>query len=160
VIASPDKLLDILRQEKEIFRKLVDLSNIEQAHIINNNIEGLLEVTNKKERLAVAIQDLEHKRQAFIINSGSNQLNGPFKTHLSADGIEPIFENEADELRDELISVLAEFDNINQTNSELLKRSLDYVGFMLSAIMPDENPMYSNDKASVKVNPCLFDGKA
>jgi flagellar biosynthesis/type III secretory pathway chaperone len=153
-------LLDLLRQEKEVFCELLDLSNIEQEYIIQNDIEGLFDVTGKKERLAVTVQELEQKRKTLL---GSSEENRPFaslRSHMSTDGIDPLLAKEADELRDELISVLTEFDNINQTNGELLKRNLDYVGFMLNAIMPDENPMYTNTAVSSNVGPRLFDGKA
>jgi flagellar biosynthesis/type III secretory pathway chaperone len=160
MLVSPDKLLDILRQEKEIFCELVKLVNIEQDYIMHNDIDGLLDVTGKKERLAVAVQELERKRQKCIDSFGGNGSQSSFMTHMSTDGLDPLLEKEAGELRNELLSVITQFDNINQTNGELLKRSLDYVSFMLNTIIPNANPMYTNDKSPANVSLRLFDGKA
>jgi flagellar biosynthesis/type III secretory pathway chaperone len=160
MIASPDNLLDILRQEKKVFSELLQLSNIEQGYIVQNDIDGLMDVTSKKERLAVAVQELELKRQAYINSLGGNSSQGSFRAHMSTDGLDPLLEKEADELKNELLSVITEFDYVNQTNGELLKRSLDYVNFMLGAIIPDENPMYTNDSSPSSINLHLIDGKA
>jgi hypothetical protein len=157
---STGHMLDILRDEKDIFIELVVLSNVEHQYIMENNIEGLMEVTGKKERLALAVRELEKKRNALL---GSSMEVEPISNQRFMDISENFDSNSADEassLREELIAVIKEFDNINYSNAELLRRSLDYVTLMLDTILPDDNPTYSDKNAINRVSPMLFDGKA
>jgi hypothetical protein len=153
-------ILDILKEEKELFVELVKLSNIEQQYILNNNIEGLLEVTSKKERLALGVRELEKKRDVLLNNSVDFKSSSKHRFKDISEGFDSNLTDEADSVREELLAIIKEFDGINNLNGELLKRSLDYVTFMLDTILPDDNPTYSGKNVIDRVNPMLFDGKA
>lgn len=154
-------LLGILESEKESYRSLLELSKRKQDLIINGDIEGLSDVVRQTERIMLNVCDLEEKRLALIgASTGNDSSHVPPELSTMLGGLDKQTIDKALRLKDEILSIIGELAEVNKTNAELLKRNLNYTSFMLSAIMPDENPMYSNKSNPQGSALRLFDGRA
>lgn len=154
-------LIEILRSEKESYQELLDLSKREQQQIINRDVENLISTVKAMEKLMLTVRDLEKKRLVLVnADSGQGSPHTPPELSSIAKYLNEPLAKEASELKDELLLLIKDLGKTNQTNAELLKRSLGYIDFLLGAIAPEENPVYSNKPGSQGSTIRLFDGRA
>lgn len=154
-------LVDILKSEKEAYQELLGLARKEQELIIEGDVEGILGVVRATEHLMFVIRDLEDSRLALIYK-GSDFNSSQQNIDLSS--VAKTFDaqraGEADLLKDEILSIIKDLSETNQTNAGLLKRKIGYVDFMLGALFPDDNPVYGMKPNPQSSSPKLFDGRA
>lgn len=154
-------LMEVLKSEKELHQELLQLSREEHELIIEHNTAKLLKIVEAKENLLVRIRVLEKKR-LLVSSGGMDQSLTKTPSDLSSiiqDLGEPLA-SEAEKLRAELILIVKDLAEVNQTNAELMKRNMGYIEFLLRAITSNQNPVYSNKPNPQSSTPKLFDGRA
>lgn len=154
-------LIGILESEKESYKSLLDLSKKKQDFIVKGDVEGLTGAVKAAERMMISACNLEKERLALFgvdVKKGLPQETPNLSSLIK--GFDTVSAAKAARLKDELIALVAELDEANKTNAELLQKHLSYIGFMLNVITQEDNPTYSNKSNPKGSSLRLIDGKA
>jgi len=153
------ELLEILNQEKELYRKLYSTAEDKKETLINNEIETLFNHIENDREYIEKINDLENRRQ-IVMNNIDEKFNLKSKELSYLNFIEKLPEKWAEKLnpvRDELINILDKFHVQNEENKRLIEEAVKFNKFSIDLIIDNlNNNNYTyNDKE--KSSPRLLD---
>lgn len=127
-------LYKVLEKEHELYGSILKLCQDEQKDIISGNIESIDKVTQQKEKLLKNIATLEKYRRAFI-----SRIAQPLKIRPRQLTISKLLQHIPGQHKDTFQTMegmlqtrLAMVKEVNETNAELLKTSLDCIEFTLN----------------------------
>ncbi|ADL42217.1 hypothetical protein COB47_0908 [Caldicellulosiruptor obsidiansis OB47] len=60
------KIIELLEEEYKVFEKVLNLSNEKTKYIVENNLSGLIELSNQEKKEAETISKLERERQEIL----------------------------------------------------------------------------------------------
>lgn len=159
-----DQLKAILKDELEVYKKLLDITLTKKDIITLNKIQDLDNITKVEQNLIMQIGKLEEAREKTTSNiSKSSGIADLSMTDL----IEYLEEKDKKffiEIRKELMSTLKHIHEGNDLNKVLIEDSLEYVNFNIELLT---NTDYGNDyqanaedKGESEERKNLFDMKA
>ncbi len=133
-----ENLIQVLQQESEEYRKLLELSMRKTPIIVGGDLEGLQQITDEEQILVAALNRLEAKREE-VTKDIANVLNKDVTTLKLADivnmlGQRPVEQNRLAKAHDDLKEVVNHMVQVNQQNQELIRNSLELVAFDLNLI--------------------------
>lgn len=129
-------LLDTLKTEKGLLDNMLNILAEEKNVLIKNDIEGIYQIAMKKEELKRRIEEIEKYRIEVWGNAKLKEL-------ISLLDIGE--REEAEAVGEALERVVQEIQNANDTNTLLVKQSLDYARMMINTINPPKLSVYGQN---------------
>ena len=130
-----EELIDTLQEEEKIYKNLIPIEEKKTEIIIENDLQGLSEITKEEQEVIEETIHLEKKREKIIKNIGT-VLNKEAKD-LSVGVIIDLLEGQKEqkklsEVYDKLRNTIELLMNINNRNKELINQSLDIIEFNMN----------------------------
>jgi len=158
------ELLNILKEEKELYQKLFEIAEAKNEALVNNDTDKLVEtVENDRE----VISEIEAKDQQR--NDKIQEIKAEFKIELEKDSYSNLIKKLPAEwgealnpIREELIELTDEFHNLNEQNQLLLTQALELNQLSFETIMENikkEDTTYSKDAKVKKEQPRIINKK-
>ena len=131
-----DDLLDVIEQEDNHYRKLIELSTEKKDAIIKADIRRLEDITNEEQDVTSILKNLETRR-AGVLSDMADVLGQDPETLTVREMIgllekQPKEQKALSELRDRLRHTLDEMSVVNEQNRVLLEQALEMVNFDLT----------------------------
>ena len=139
-----ERLIEILEKESALYRDILDLSRHKTNTIVEGRVSQLEQLTGVEQKLLLNVGGLEQQREE-VVDQLARLLGIP------ADGLNigVAVEQAEDELKEKLIALKDEIENtlkdlkeVNDLNSELIKKSLEYIDFLLTLLPGPEDVTY------------------
>ncbi|MCI8299966.1 MAG: flagellar protein FlgN [Lachnospiraceae bacterium] len=131
-----EDFISVLEQENQEYQRLAELSNEKKQIIIDGDIPSLENITDKEQEIAGILKNLEHKREEVVKDMSivlSKQPEELTITNMIAFlNKQPEEQQKLTDLRERLRETLAELNDINQQNEELLKLAMEMAEFDLT----------------------------
>jgi flagellar biosynthesis/type III secretory pathway chaperone len=159
-----EELLNILKEEKELYQKLFEIAEAKNEALVNNDTDKLVEtVENDRE----VISEIEAKDQER--NDKIQEIKAEFEIELEKDSYSNLIKKLPGEwgealnsIREELIELTDEFHNLNEQNQLLLTQALELNQLSFETIMENikkEDTTYSKDAKVKKEQPRIINKK-
>lgn len=169
-----EELITVLSREKEIYEKLIPISERKTVVLIREDLQELQKVTDEEQQLLDAAYAADKKREKIIENIGIVLNRDPKELDLTTlarlmarlMARQPAEKKQLSELHDSLKLVMDRLVNVNQKNKELIENSLEMIEFNMNFIQstrmsPGSNNYNRNASSSygVDMGPGAFDAK-
>lgn len=158
------RLIEILEEENRIYKDILDISRRKTQIIVDGKVKDLDRLTRTEQQMVVTVGRLEKERQEIVqkiagsmdivedeisIDLLNDRLNGEIKDRLSG-------------VKEEIAITLDELKRVNDLNSQLVKKSLEYIDFTINLITDNSshNTYNSNKEKDSKDGISFFDHKA
>lgn len=127
-------LYKVLEKEYEMYGGILQCCQGEQKDIISGNIESIDKATQQKEKILKNIATLEKYRRAFVSKLGQGLKIHPRQLTISKliQHIPDAHKEAFQTMEGMLQTRLAMVKEVNESNAELLKTSLDCIEFTLN----------------------------
>lgn len=144
-------LIETLEKQLALHKSLLGLAYAKRTAIKENKMDELNRIVRDEQKHVSAVTILEKQRNAKSEGTVMEQL-----PQLSVEEQSRVFE-----LRDELVTVLADLRAANDLNAELLDQSLQFVHLQLDLLAPQDAGNYApeGDQDGPSSGP-IFDSKA
>lgn len=137
------ELIDVLNEEAKIYEEYLPISQAKTQIIVENNLEKLIEFTDKENLFVDQMKVIENKREsifeniAIVINKDKSKLK-------IKDIIDSMDENkeetiELTKIHKRLSDVMYEIQRLNHHNAQLIEQSLELIEFNLNIITNANN---------------------
>lgn len=142
-----EQLTDILKQQAELYDRLIQTSTEKRQIIVENDIEGLQRITAVENVTVGRLQKLD-KNRVSIMNEIAIVLNIRDKNYTLTDLAVIIKPNAPEEyellagLIDATREKLSELKKSNDQNAVLIKNSLDYIDFSVNMMRSSSSNTY------------------
>ena len=122
-------LIDLLEQEIEAFRRLLDLLSEQQGAIVHRRIDDFRENVTEEEELILRMRDLERDRASKAETLSDTLGIGPGKLTLAeiTQIVEDRYAVRLSELRRGLLALTEKVKNTNAVNRFLIEQGLHFV---------------------------------
>jgi len=155
--------VEIIEEENQIYKDILDISRRKTQIIVDGKVSKLDHLTKTEQQMVVTIGRLEEEREEVIRKIAVH--TGVERERIDMD----FLKNRLNErLRDKFSKVLEEISltldelkKLNDFNSELIKKSLEYINFSINLIADNSSRhIYSNGKGKdEKEGVSFFDQK-
>ena len=128
-----EKLLNILVEEIELYKKILDVSKNKTTLLKENKVKEL-EATTKEELVACVIA--KEKVRIQEVKDICKRYGKPEKS-LKIEELCEFVDNSKDELletKKEIMQLLKELKDVNEINSVLINSSLEYINFAVNML--------------------------
>ena len=131
-------LIEILGEQKECYQGLLTLAQYKTDSIVNREMEFLEDVLKREQEFIGRSGRLEKNREE-VLRDIANVLNLNFKELTISSLIlkldkTPDEQEQLRQVRAELLEIIEDIKQQNQTNEGLLNQSLEFIDFTLHAI--------------------------
>lgn len=165
-----EELITVLGQEKEIYEKLIPISERKTAILIREDLPELQKITDEEQSLLDAAYAADRKREKIIADIGVVLNRDPKELDLTTlaklMARQPAEKKQLSELHDSLKPVMQQLVNVNQRNKVLIENSLEMIEFNMNFIQstrmsPGSNNYNRNASSSygIDMGPGAFDAK-
>lgn len=159
-----EKLIGILEEENILYKDILALSRHKTGTIVEGKVSELEQLTKVEQRMMISIGNLEQQREAAVegltrhLNIPAEELNISLAVEQVGEGLG----NRLNVLKLEISEILKELKKVNDLNSQLIERSLEYIDFSMNLIAGNSSEVtYSAKKGGDKgKGGSLFDYKA
>ena len=131
-----EELITVLSREKEIYEKLIPISERKTVVLIREDLQELQKVTDEEQQLLDAAYAADKKREKIIENIGIVLNRDPKELDLTTlarlMARQPAEKKQLSELHDSLKLVMDRLVNVNQKNKELIENSLEMIEFNMN----------------------------
>ncbi len=131
------QLLDILTEEKEIYKALLELSGKKKEAIVSSALESINRIVRDEQALVARIQDRERARAKCVM--ALCQLSGKKDASLQSFAYLASTQEDRDrldELQGTLPELIAQLRALNEINRQLIESRLKYVQFVMDSMTP------------------------
>ena len=133
-----EELITVLSREKEIYEKLIPISERKTVVLIREDLQELQKVTDEEQQLLDAAYAADKEREKIIENIGIVLNRDPKELDLTTlarlMARQPAEKKQLSELHDSLKLVMDRLVNVNQKNKELIENSLEMIEFNMNFI--------------------------
>ena len=160
-MSSKEDLLNILKEEKNLYQKLFEIAEEKNEALVNNEIDKLIEIVENDREV---IADIEAKDQER--NDKIQEIKTEFEIKLEKDSYSNLIEKLPEDwgealnpIREELIELTDEFHSLNEQNQKLLEQALELNQISFETVMQnikDEDTTYSNTAKNKKEQPRII----
>lgn len=158
-----EELKDILREEAEIYKTILELTIKKTDIITAGHVKELDKITQAEQSLIVQIGKLEEIRERVVGNIEKFlQLDDSINMTAIGSYLKEEDRIEVEELKNQLVSILNEIKEKNALNNILIQDSLEYINLNINLLTnattqnTDDN---KNGKVENKQSKSLFDAK-
>ncbi|WP_150270519.1 flagellar protein FlgN [Paenibacillus tepidiphilus] len=160
-------LIESLERLDEAHLRMLDLAAVKKQTIMDNKVNGLIDIMNQESKLMKQIGILEEARSeaayAYIQSVGirSNlQLNLTELTRLVFD---PEDKMRLQHIQQKLSDTLHRLKHANDLNQKLIEQSLSFIDYSLDLLVGRPNQEFTyhhpSDKSSGSARPGIFDAR-
>lgn len=155
-----NRLIEILKMESLLYEKLLKLSHHEQNLLITGNVAELENKVKEKEELIYKVKEIDRERQE-VMEEISLKLNVNVKelnvSKLQKMVSEPLT-SQLKSAQERILNLIAQLSEVNETNTELIRNSLEYIDFTLNLLTTHPQiPTYGKKgESGEKSNDSLF----
>ncbi len=158
-------LKDILTNEMDLYRDMVDLANKKRDVITKGDIKELDNITHIEQEIIINIGKLEDTRTEIVdmIMEELGLTNDDINVSKVLERLDQKDKVHLEKMRDDFIQILNELKEKNDLNNALIKDSLEYINFNLNLMTNASSENTYSDKVNNqkgKQNKNLFDAKA
>ncbi|MFW6274090.1 MAG: flagellar protein FlgN [Halanaerobium sp.] len=156
-----EELLNILKEEKELYQELFEIAERKNEALVNNDTEKLLETVENDREVIAEIEKKEKLRSDKI-----NEIKAEFKLELAKDSYSNLIKElpadwgeELNPIREELIELTDEFHSLNEQNQKLLEQALELNQISFETIMQnikEQDTTYSKQDVKKKEQPRII----
>lgn len=130
-----EELITTLKEQTDIYEKILEIASKKKVAIIENNIKTLQEIIAKENTLVGKNLRLDKKR-VELFEDMQIVLN---KKDLTLSSIAETFkgqkeEKELTEIKEKISNILPKIKIINDQNQELIQMSMDYIDYSINLI--------------------------
>ena len=133
-----EDLIHTLKQECEVYKQMIPISENKTNIIVKNDVEALQEVTEEEQKMIEKINVLEHKREEVVLNIGTVLSKEPSTLHISAIiqllQKQPKEQRQLSEIHDSLKQTIQRLVEVNNHNKSLIQQSLEMIEFNMNFI--------------------------
>lgn len=148
-----ERLMDILEKESALYRDILELSRHKTNTIVEGKVSQLEQLTGVEQKMLLGVGSLERQREETVnelacnLDISSDRLNLGLAVEMAGDRFKDRFAR----LKDEIELTLQELKEVNDLNSDLIKKSLEYIDFSINLIAGcPEDVTYSAKKGKGK----------
>ena len=147
-IMLADGLIDVLKNEAELYREVLKISNEKTRIIVEGKSVKLESLTRREQTLIFQVADLEEICEKIVVKFAEYYKKNA--SELTVSSIASMLPHEkAKELRSilvELSTILKDIKEVNSLNAKLIKNSLEYIDFSINLLTGAEasGNMYGN----------------
>lgn len=157
------QFVEILEQQLEGYRQLLELAEEKQILLIGNDINQLDQLNKREQKLLLQLTKLENQRLQ-IVQSLEEQFGNPGVTMSLKEIVESApdpYQTSLNNIYIELNELIAKLDKLNQENAGLIQQALKYVNFTIDILAKDEREVtYTQGEKGTKNQSRIFDQKA
>lgn len=156
-----EKIIKLLEEEYKVFERILNLSNEKTKYIVENNLSGLLELSNQEKKETETISKLEGERQE-ILDALSKEKNIAIANLNDLVRIATPDEwQRINDLRIKLGEIIFKLKKANDLNASLVSSAIEYIDFMTNVISShfSDNTTYQKDGQTGQQKKNLFDVK-
>lgn len=156
-----EELLNILKEEKELYQELFEIAERKNEALVNNDTEKLLETVENDREVIAEIEKKEKLRSDKI-----NEIKAEFKLELAKDSYSNLIKElpadwgeELNPIREELIELTDKFHSLNEQNQKLLEQALELNQISFETIMQnikEQDTTYSKQDVKKKEQPRII----
>jgi len=158
-----EELKDILREEAEIYKAMLDLTTKKTDIITTGQVKELDKITQAEQSLIVKIGRLEEIREQVVGNIEKFlQVDDSINMTKIGSYLKEEDRIEVEELKNQLVSILNEIKEKNDLNNILIQDSLEYINLNINLLTnATTQSTYDNKNSKVenKQSKSLFDAK-
>lgn len=151
-----EELIITLKQEHELYEKLIPIAEDKTKIIIKNDLESLQKITEKEQSAVEEVNSLEKKREEIVTNVGTVISRDPstlnIQTIIKLLETQPKEQQELSIIHDNLKKTIHRLMEINNHNKSLIEQSLEMIEFNMNFIqstrMSPGNNNYTKGAAS------------
>lgn len=133
-----EAILRTLDQQIEVHRRLLELSEHKRTAIIGNEVEKLMQMTQREVKLVRLAEQLEAQRteavQAYMRSRNMYVTSAITIQTLSKIAVRLEEKQALSERREELLRLIGEIKKVNELNQQLIRQSLAFIDFSLDVI--------------------------
>lgn len=158
------KLIEVLERENGIYKDILDISRHKTEIIVEGKVTELDRMTGIEQKMVFNVGQLEKQREELLremaqfMDIGVEEIN---MDHVidEADGH---LKDRFSKIREEISATLKELKEVNDLNSQLIEKSLEYIDFFIDLITDNSSgTIYSNRRDKDKgERVSFFDQKA
>lgn len=133
-----DELLGVLRQEKQGYIKLTELSEEKRVTIIQGNVDELDKISSKEQDVTSELKNLENKRvnilkdMAVVLGKDDDDIS--ISKMIEMLERQPSEQAKLIQAKDELVEQASKMQIANQQNEILLRHAMEMVEFDLTLL--------------------------
>lgn len=141
-------LVEILEQENRIYKDLLEISRHKTDIIIEGKVSELDRMTGVEQKMVVNVGQLEKQREDLIkemarhLEMDAREIN----MELIIDGVDAQLKDKFLNIKEEVTDTLNELKQVNDLNSELIEKSLEYINFSIGLITDNSNNTTYNSR--------------
>lgn len=133
-----DELLGVLRQEKQGYINLTELSEEKRVSIIQGNVDALDSISSKEQEVTSELKNLENKRVNILkdmaVVLGKDDEDITISKMIEMLERQPGEQAKLIQAKDELVSCASTMQIANQQNEILLRHAMEMVEFDLTLL--------------------------
>ncbi|MDF9840134.1 MULTISPECIES: flagellar protein FlgN [unclassified Paenibacillus] len=161
------KLLELLERLDDTHLQMLNLAAVKKQTIMDNRVDGLIDVMNRESKLMKLIGQLEEQRAeaAYIFLQGvgiRSNLNLNL-TELSRLVFDPEDKSRLQQIQQKLSGTLQRLRAANELNQKLIEQSLTFIDYSLDLLVgrPNQEFTYHHpaDKGYTSSRSGLFDAR-
>ncbi|GAA3412806.1 flagellar protein FlgN [Paenibacillus hodogayensis] len=163
-----EAIVQILDQQIEVHRHLLELSLQKRQSIISNDVEQLMQMTQKETRLIRQVDQLETER-ADAVQSYMRSRNMYVTAAITIQTLSKIAvkleeKQSLADRREQLLDLIEEIRKANELNQQLIQHSLAYINYSMDLLVDsgEQDAIYHHplqEQAPYRANR-MFDRKA
>ena len=141
-------LVEILEQENRIYKDLLEISKHKTDIIVEGKVSELDRMTGVGQKMVVNVGQLEKQREELIkdmarhLEMDAQEIN----MELIIDGVDGQLKERFLNIKGEVTATLNELKQVNDLNSELIEKSLEYINFSIGLITDNSNNTTYNSR--------------
>ncbi|MEK5240070.1 flagellar protein FlgN [Paenibacillus sp. FSL L8-0470] len=159
------KLLELLERLDEVHLQMLDLAAVKKQTIMDNKVDGLIDIMNRESKLMKLIGQLEEQRTeaayAFLQHVGIRSNLNLNLTELSRLVFDPEDKLRLLQIQQKLSDTVRRLKKANELNQKLIEQSLTFIDYSLDLLVgrPNQDFTYHHpsDKGNSAARPGLFD---
>jgi flagellar biosynthesis/type III secretory pathway chaperone len=159
--------IDLLNAMRVMHESLIELAEQKRSAIIANQIDELMKITKKENKLIKQIQETDHQRRLWIAQY-LHQMGFPVQYTITVSEFSKyVFHPESKQaLLDEqqlFLNILKRLKSLNDTNQMLIGDALHYIDFSIDLLtLAGDDVVYKNphQQTNSSGRSTLFDSKA
>ncbi|KAB3526648.1 flagellar protein FlgN [Alkaliphilus serpentinus] len=164
MIKTTDQLMESLNQEKILYHEILKLEKEKFEVIKTANLKELEKMTIKEQQYLMKMATFEKIRRSILTNAakeiGVEELHSISDLLIHLKNSEMV--QQIDDLRNQMLNVIAEIKEINELNEKLMNQHLDYINFnmeLLTSNLQSTSNYSGNPTEKGKQKTNLFDAR-
>ncbi|WP_410512612.1 flagellar protein FlgN [Paenibacillus sp. BR2-3] len=160
-------LIELLERLDEVHHQMLELAVSKKQAIMDNKVEGLIDILNRESKLMKLTGQLEEQRAqaayAFLQGVGIRSNLNLNLTELSRLVFDPEDKSRLLQIQRKLSGTLQSLKDANELNQKLIEQSLTFIDYSLDLLVgrPNQDITYHHpsDKGGSMSRPGLFDAR-